>query len=135
MTTILCIEDESDIRQLIAEELSDIGFGVLEAGNGRQGLEILLEKRPDMVICDISMPVMDGHQLLAEIQRNHPELSHIPFIFLTALTDMNTLVASMEGGAIDHLTKPIDFDVLIAKIQRHVDRLVGSQQCRFSNSG
>jgi CheY-like chemotaxis protein len=108
---------------------------VLEAGNGRQGLEILLAKRPDMVICDISMPVMDGHQLLAEIQRNHPELSHIPFIFLTALTDMNTLVASMEGGAIDHLTKPIDFDVLIAKIQRHVDRLVGSQQRRLSNSG
>jgi CheY-like chemotaxis protein len=135
MTTILCIEDESDIRQLIAEELSDIGFDILEAANGREGLEVLIAQRPDLVVCDISMPVMDGHQLLAEIQLNHPELAQIPFIFLTALTDMNTLVASMEGGAVDHLTKPIDFDVLIAKVQRHVDRLDAGQQRRFGHSG
>jgi CheY-like chemotaxis protein len=123
MTTVLCIDDESDIRQLIAEELSEAGFGTLEAANGLEGLEILIAGRPDIVICDISMPVMDGHQLLAEVRRNHPELSAIPFVFLTALTDMKDLVASMEVGAVDHLTKPIDFDMLVAKIKRHSKRI------------
>jgi len=123
MITILCIDDESDIRQLIVEELSEAGFGTLEAANGRDGLEILVSKWPDIVICDISMPVMDGHQLLAEVQINHPELSNIPFIFLTALTDKENLIAGLEAGADDYLTKPIDLDILMAKIAGCVTRI------------
>ena len=123
MITILCIDDESDIRQLIVEELSEAGFGTLEAANGRDGLEMLVSKWPDIVICDISMPVMDGHQLLAEVQINHPELSNIPFIFLTALTDKENLIAGLEAGADDYLTKPIDLDILMAKIAGCVTRI------------
>jgi DNA-binding response OmpR family regulator len=123
MITILCVEDENDIRRLIVEELSESGFATLEAANGREGLELLIAKWPDIVICDISMPVMDGHQLLAEIQVNHPELSNIPFIFLTALTDRDNLISGLEGGAADYLTKPIDFDVLMAKITGCVTRI------------
>ncbi len=117
MTTILCIEDETDVRQLIVEELQDSGFNTLEATNGREGLEIILAKWPDIVICDITMPEMDGQQLLAEIQINHPELSSIPFIFLTALTDKAIMLEGLRSGAADYLTKPIDFDVLMAKIE------------------
>lgn len=123
MITILCIDDEPDIRQLVVEELTDAGFAVLEAENGRRGLEVIKAKWPDIVICDITMPEMDGHELLAEIQMNHPELSATPFIFLTALTDKDNLVTGLKAGAADYLTKPIDFDILMAKITGCVARI------------
>ena len=123
MITILCIEDENDIRQLLVEELAEAGFATLQAANGREGLDMMISKWPDIVICDISMPVMNGHQLLAEIQINYPELSSIPFIFLSALTDKENLVAGLQAGADDYLTKPIDFDILLAKVTGCVTRL------------
>jgi DNA-binding response OmpR family regulator len=123
MITILCIEDENDIRRLIVEELTEAGFATLEAANGREGLDLMIAKWPDIVICDISMPVMNGHQVLAEIQINYPELSSIPFIFLSALTDKENLLAGLQAGADDYLTKPIDFDILLAKVTGCVTRL------------
>ncbi|WP_117193384.1 response regulator [Rhizobium terrae] len=123
MITVLCIDDEADIRELIVEELVDAGLAALEAANGQEGLEMILSHWPDIVICDISMPVMDGHQLLAEIQVNHPELSNIPFILLTALTDKENVLTGLRAGAADYLTKPIDFDLLMAKIAGCVTRI------------
>lgn len=125
---ILCIEDQDEIRTLLTEELGDAGFQTLQARNGSEGLEIILEKWPDIIICDISMPEMDGHQLLAEIQINHPELSNIPFIFLTALTDKENLIAGLQGGAADYITKPIDFDILLARIAGCVTRIENDQK-------
>ncbi|ABC91438.1 putative two-component response regulator protein [Rhizobium etli CFN 42] len=123
MVTVLCIEDEVEIRNLLVEELSDAGYRTFEASNGAEGLEMILSKWPDIVISDISMPVMDGHQLLAEIQINHPELSNIPFIMLTALTDRENTLAGLRAGAADYLTKPLDFDLLLAKLEGCVTRL------------
>ncbi|NKN35438.1 response regulator [Agrobacterium sp. a22-2] len=123
MITILCIEDEDQIRSLVVEELEDAGFKTLQATNGREGLEMILTKWPDIVICDITMPEMDGHQLLADIQLNHPEFSNIPFIFLTALADRDNLIAGLQAGAADYLTKPIDFDILLAKLTGCVTRI------------
>jgi DNA-binding response OmpR family regulator len=123
MITVLCIDDEVDIRELIVEELPEAGFATLEAANGREGLEILLSKWPDIVICDITMPEMNGHQLLAEIQLNHAELSNIPFIFLTAMTDRENMITGLQAGAADYLSKPIDFDILLAKIAGCVTRI------------
>lgn len=123
MITILCIDDEADIRKLIVEELTDAGFDTLEASNGREGLETIIAKWPDIVICDITMPEMDGHQLLAEIQVNYPDFSNIPFIFLTALADRQNLLAGLKAGAADYLTKPIDLDVLMAKVAGCVVRI------------
>jgi len=123
MMTILCIDDEADIRKLIVEELTDAGFGTIEASNGREGLEMMLAKWPDIVICDITMPIMDGHQLIAEIQVNNPELSNIPFIFLTALVDKGNRIEGLKAGASDYLTKPIDFDILLAKVAGCVTRI------------
>lgn len=121
--TILCIEDETEIRTLVVEELEDAGFATLQASNGREGLEMILAKWPDIVICDITMPEMDGHQVLAEIQLNHPELSNVPFIFLTALADKDNMITGLQSGAADYLTKPIDFDILLAKITGCVTRI------------
>ena len=123
MITILCIDDEADIRGLIVEELTDAGFSTLEAANGREGLEILLAKWPDIVICDVTMPEMNGHELLAEIQLNHAELSNIPFIFLTAMADKENRITGLQAGAADYLTKPVDLDILLAKIAGCVTRI------------
>jgi DNA-binding response OmpR family regulator len=123
MVTILCIEDEHDFRKLLVEELQDAGFQTLEAVNGKEGLETILSTWPDLVICDVSMPVMNGHELLAEIQINHPELSNIPFIMLTAMIDRQNMMIGLESGAEDYLTKPVDFDLLMAKIRGCVARI------------
>ncbi|MUO80762.1 response regulator [Agrobacterium vitis] len=126
--TILCIEDEEAIRTLVVEELEDAGFKTLQASNGREGLEVILTKWPDIVICDITMPEMDGHQVMAEIQINHPEFSNVPFIFLTALADRDNMIAGLQSGAADYLTKPIDFDILLAKITGCVTRIENDEK-------
>ncbi|MFA1627421.1 PleD family two-component system response regulator [Rhizobium mongolense] len=108
--------------KLIVEELNEAGFATLEAANGQEALESILSKWPDIVITDISMPIMDGHQLLAEVQVNHPQFSNIPFILLTALTDRKNMLSGLRAGAADYLTKPIDFDLLLAKVTGCVTR-------------
>ncbi|MBP1862079.1 response regulator transcription factor [Rhizobium herbae] len=123
MITILCVEDEDDIRNLLVEEISEAGFTTLEATNGKLALELIISKWPDIVVCDITMPEMNGHQLFAEIQMNHEQLANIPFIFLTALSDKENMVNALKAGAADYLTKPVDFDLLMAKIQGCVARL------------
>lgn len=123
MITILCVEDEDDIRTLLVEEISEAGFTTLEATNGKQALQLITSKWPDIVVCDITMPEMNGHQLFAEIQMNHEQLANIPFIFLTALSDKENMVTALKAGAADYLTKPVDFDLLMAKIQGCVARL------------
>lgn len=128
MISILCIEDESAVRGLVVEELQDAGFKTFEATNGREGLEVMQAKWPDIVICDITMPEMDGQQLLAELQVNHPELATTPFIFLTALTDKETMLEGLRAGADDYLTKPVDFDMLMAKIDGCVTKIENARK-------
>jgi DNA-binding response OmpR family regulator len=127
MTTILCIDDETDIRELLVEELEEAGFKTLQAANGREGLDIILTKWPDIVICDISMPVMNGHELLAELQLNYPELSNIVFIMLTAFTDRENTIEALRAGVDDYLTKPVDLDMLLAKINGCVVRVANNR--------
>jgi DNA-binding response OmpR family regulator len=128
MTTILCIDDEHDIRQLLVEEMEDAGFSTLQAANGQEGLELLVSKWPDLVICDISMPVMSGHELLAEIQVNYPDLADTPFIMLTALTDRENVLSGLRAGAEAYLTKPIDFDLLMAKVTGCLTRIENNRK-------
>lgn len=116
MVTILCIDDETEIRNLLVEEFEEAGFKTLQAANGQEGLQKILSHWPDVVVSDVSMPVMDGHQLLAEIQINYPELANIPFIMLTALTDRENTLTGLRAGADAYLTKPVDLDMLLAKV-------------------
>lgn len=117
MTNILCIEDVADLREDIAEELEDAGYKVLQAGDGQQGLELILEHKPALVISDITMPSMNGFELVAEIRNNHSELARMPFIFLSALADSQDVAQGLREGADDYLTKPIDFDLLLVKVE------------------
>lgn len=113
---ILCIEDEEDIRFMLVEELEDEGYEVLEAENGEIGLAMIRSNCPDLILCDVNMPVMGGRELLVQLRENHPEYNGIPFIFLSAFADNKDVVSGLELGADDYLTKPIDLDVLLAKV-------------------
>ncbi|MBB5712961.1 response regulator transcription factor [Sphingomonas xinjiangensis] len=132
MIKILCIDDEVEIRNLLVEELQDAGFGTIEASNGEEGIQQLLAHWPDIVICDVSMPVMDGHGFLAELQLNHPEFANTPVIMLTAMTDRENTLSGLASGADDYLTKPVDLDILMAKISGCVMRLQSSHRSRRS---
>src|SRR6202142_4186386 len=113
---ILCIEDDKETAALIAEELVDRGYTVTLAHDGREGLAAILKIMPDLVLSDISMPVMSGFELLERLIALAPRFSKMPFVFLTALTDRDNELKGRQLGADDYVTKPIDFDVLAATI-------------------
>lgn len=126
MSKILCIEDEPDLLEFLVDELDDAGYATLTAANGRIGLEIILDQMPDLILCDIMMPEMDGKELLATLRRDHPECADIPFIFLTALANRDQMLAGLKLGSDDYLTKPVDFEMMLAKVATklaQVDRM------------
>ena len=109
---ILCIEDDRETAALIAEELTDRGYEIYIAHDGREGFASILKNMPDLVLSDISMPVMSGFELLERLIALAPRFSQMPFVFLTALTDRDNELKGRRLGADDYITKPIDFDVL-----------------------
>jgi DNA-binding NarL/FixJ family response regulator len=109
---ILCVEDDRETAALIAEELVDRGYEVALAHDGREGLAAILKTMPDLVLCDISMPVLSGFELLERLIALVPRFSKMPFIFLTALTDRDSELKGRQLGADDYVTKPIDFEML-----------------------
>jgi DNA-binding NarL/FixJ family response regulator len=119
---ILCIEDDGETAALIAEDLIDRGFDVNIAYSGQDGLVAILRERPDLVLCDISMPGLSGFEVLEQLTRLAPRFESMPFIFLTALADRDSELRGRRLGADDYVTKPIDFDVLEAIIQNRLAR-------------
>jgi len=117
---ILCIEDDRETAGLIAEELADRGFEVSLAYNGQEGLMAIMRHTPDLVLCDISMPAMTGFEVLERLNELAPRLGHIPFVFLTALTDRDNELKARELGADDYVSKPIDFDRLVFIIEARI---------------
>jgi DNA-binding response OmpR family regulator len=124
---ILCIEDDPETASLLAEELTDRGFAVSVAHNGQEGFSAILKDAPDLVLCDISMPVMSGFEVLERLTAIAPRFSRMPFVFLTALTDRETELKGRQLGADDYVTKPIDFDVLTAIIRARLARVARSE--------
>ena len=120
---ILCIEDEADIRRLLVEELNDVGYETIEAADGKAGLDAIVQQRPDLVLCDISMPKMNGHAVLEALRSSHPEQADLPFIFLSALADREHILAGKRLGVDDYLTKPIDFELLLATIEARLSQV------------
>ena len=116
MATILCIEDETHLREDIIEDLEDAGHQTYQAQDGHEGLEMILQHEPDVVVSDISMPRMDGHQLVRTLREEHPQFCDMPFIFLTAFNDKKDVVDGLRIGADDYLTKPVDYELLQFKI-------------------
>jgi DNA-binding response OmpR family regulator len=109
---ILCIEDDRETAALIVEELADRDFVPCVAYDGQEGFVAILKEAPDLVLCDINMPVMSGFDVLARLTELAPRLGRIPFIFLTAMTAREDELRGRRLGADDYVTKPIDFDRL-----------------------
>ena len=116
MRSLLIIEDEESLRSTLAERLIMEGFEVRTAEDGEQGVEVAREMIPDLIVCDIMMPQMDGHAVLRTLH-GQPATAHIPFIFLTAKTDPAQIRAGMTLGADDYLCKPVSKSELLAAIE------------------
>lgn len=113
MKTILLIEDNPDVRENTAEILELANYNVLQAENGKLGVEIAQQVKPDLIICDIMMPVLDGYGVIHLLNKSQDTAS-IPFIFLTAKSERTDFRKGMELGADDYITKPFD-DVELLK--------------------
>lgn len=114
--TILVIDDEQSLREEILDILTFEGFSVTEAGNGHDGVRMAQKYLPDLIICDVMMPEMDGYSTLSAL-RTHPETAMIPFIFLTAKSQRSNIRQGMESGANDYLTKPFTTAELLGAVR------------------
>jgi DNA-binding response OmpR family regulator len=123
---ILCVEDDRDTAALICEELVDRGFEVQTAHNGHDGLAAILKEPPDLVLSDIGMPGMSGFDLLERVTSMEPRFESMPFVFLTALGDHDNELKGWQLGADDYLTKPVDYDVLAARLTARLARVARS---------
>ena len=121
MKTILLIEDNPEILANTGEILEMAGYSVLLAENGQVGVKTALATRPDLVVCDIMMPVLDGYGVL-QIFNQNAQLAGVPFIFLTAKTDRTDQRRGMELGADDYLTKPFNKTELLSAIAGRLSR-------------
>jgi len=121
MRKILLIEDNKDVRENTAEILRLAQYLVVTANNGKEGVELAQKEKPDLIICDIMMPILDGHGALHLLSKNE-ETSSIPFIFLTAKAERSDFRKGMEMGADDYLTKPFDDVELLNAIESRLKK-------------
>lgn len=101
---ILIMEDETDLREAMAEAIRDAGFSVTTAENGEVGLKIALEQKPDLILLDIMMPIMDGHETLRKL-RSDPWGKNVKVIILTAMDDVANVAEAHEGDIHDYIIK------------------------------
>lgn len=130
MKTILVIDDNTDIRENTAEILTLAGYQTFTAENGKRGVEIASREKPDLIVCDIMMPELDGYGVL-HLLKNRPETENIPFIFLTAKTERTDFRKGMEMGADDYITKPFDDIELLKAIEIRLKK-IGIIQAQYA---
>jgi DNA-binding response OmpR family regulator len=119
---ILVVDDEADVRQLLAFNLARAGYAVAEAGDGGQGFQQALETVPDLIVLDVMLPEIDG-LAVCELLRRNERTARIPVILLTACTTEDSRVLGFEAGADDYVSKPFSPRELLARIERLLCRL------------
>ena len=127
MEKILIIEDNEALRENTAEILALANYEIMTAANGKIGVEKALANPPDLIVCDIMMPVLDGYGVFQIISK-HPNLQHIPFIFLSAKSERADLRKGMEMGADDYISKPFSESELINAIRARLEKVKIHQQ-------
>ncbi|MCU0534744.1 MAG: response regulator [Hydrococcus sp. Prado102] len=127
MTKILVIEDDNDLRNIIGEMLCAENFSVIEAEDGDIGVELAKEELPDLIICDIMLPSLDGYGVLYHL-REVPSLQTVPFIFLSAKSTKADTRLGMELGADDYLTKPFTRDELLGAVTTRLIKQVAIER-------
>ena len=115
MTCILIIEDEDLIRESLEDLLSLENFEVITAENGEEGINLAIAKQPDLILCDIRMPILNGYEVLQRVRQNK-DLNNVPFLFLTSIGDRRSNRKGMALGADDYLEKPCTKDELLEAI-------------------
>jgi DNA-binding NarL/FixJ family response regulator len=124
---ILCIEDDAETAELIAEDLQERGYIVSLAADGHSGLSAILKSDPDLVLCDINMPGMTGFELMESLTALAPQREAVPFVFLTARTDRDSELKGRRLGADDYVTKPVDFEILASIIAARLGKSVRNE--------
>jgi len=112
---ILVVDDEPDWVSTIQCRLEWCHFGVITASDGKEALEKAASERPDLILLDTDMPVMNGHKMLERL-REHPDLKDIPVIMVTSLYEPRDIAVASSHGVVDYVTKPFDFPELMEKI-------------------
>ena len=116
--TILIVEDEKELSEILRDELSSQNYRVVVANNGREGLDMLQTVEPDLIICDRAMPLMSGYELLERIRGAYPQYATLPFIFLSALADPRDKHAVDHLNPTAYLEKPVNFDKLSNTVKK-----------------
>ena len=124
---ILVIDDNNDLRENTAEILDLAGYKTFTAENGKRGVEVATKEKPDVIVCDIMMPELDGYGVLHLLRKN-PDTQNIPFIFLTAKTERSDFRKGMEMGADDYVTKPFEDIELLNAIEVRLKKAEVLQQ-------
>lgn len=121
MKKILVIEDEIFIRENLIELLEIEGFDAIGAENGTQGVQLARERQPDLILCDVMMPELDGYGVLSAL-REDTVTAMIPFMFLTASADRSNLQRIREMGMNDYILKPFNVDQFLSAIAERLER-------------
>ena len=132
---LLLIDDDPNLILLVRDYLEFNGFEVLTANHGREAIDILEQETPDLIICDVMMPEMDGYTFLSEIRQNH-RLEWLPVILLSAKGQTKDRIKGLKTGADVYLIKPFEPEELVAQVQstlNQTNRLMGSSQKRSEN--
>ena len=116
---ILIIDDELELRHALNERLTSVGYSVIEAWNGREGLEKVVTEKPDLILLDLTMPEMDGMTTLQELRRCE-ETKRIPVIIMTAKGETVSIMDFQALKVADYFTKPFDSKELISYIERYI---------------
>src|SRR5579862_6623158 len=133
MKKILVIEDNVDVRENIVEILELSDYQLLQAPDGKTGVELAMKEVPDLIICDIMMPVLDGYGVL-HLLSTHKETYGVPFIFLTAKSEKADFRKGMELGADDYLTKPFDGIELLNAVEIRLKKTESLKKNRGENA-
>jgi len=131
---ILIIEDQAPMRRNVALMLEMEGYTTCTAENGRIGVEVARKELPDLILCDVMMPEMDGHAVIQAL-RDDDAFDNTPFIFLTAKSDRNDIRVGMNFGADDYLTKPVVRDDLLSAVQTRLARADALKQRLAESNG
>jgi len=119
-TKILVVDDEPNIVQTLQDRLEMNEYIVVTASNGKEGLNVALKESPDIILLDVIMPIMDGHEML-EALRRHPDGKDIAVIMLTARNQTNDIARANVCGIEDYIVKPFDLSMLLEKIESIVE--------------
>ena len=117
---VVVIDDDAEQRESIRNSLTNEGYQVIEAEDGAVGLDLIKQENPDLILCDVRMPKMNGDELLETIRNSDNDMGIIPFIFISGYADGQEKIFRLNQGADNCFDKPIDLDLLSAYVKSHL---------------